>query len=244
MRKIFLTLFLVLGLTLSAQAEVRTLTEESGAYKLTYPAVVTENAAAQQRINTDILKCVREYKREVRFGKPAEENTPRAYTGFIDYKVVRDDEKLLSLLLYKYRYTGGAHGTTVVDGLVYDKQNGVRLPLEKFLRITPEELREEVTRALYTLEDGQLIAKEGYWPQELTKVPQDYYIDKDGTVGLIFQQYEIAPYAAGITVARLTAERAEYYNRIHTDEAARAQQGVSAAAIIRCARRSEEKAAF
>jgi hypothetical protein len=58
----------------------------------------------------------------------------RAYDGQTDWAVVADLPGWLSLSAQKYSYTGGAHGMTVFDSLVWDKQAGVqRAPLSLFV---------------------------------------------------------------------------------------------------------------
>ena len=213
--KRFLTAALVCLLAAtSAEAAVTSVTEKSGPYELNYPRVTVQaNAAAQTAINADLLRRVEGYKQAVNFGQPLTATQQRNhYHGTLTYETKYEDDAVLSLILYHYFYMGGAHGGTLAEGVVYDKQTGAVLPLSHFLRITPEQLREELTSAAFNLQSGLRLGSDLYSPDRLTEVPENYYLGGHGKVCPFFQQYEIAPYSTGFVTAHITAGRVNYYN--------------------------------
>ena len=107
--------------------------------------------------------------------------------------------KLLSVTVRREWHTGGAHPAHSVRHLVFDLFSGQRLGLADFV---PEDKRPELARRVR----GAILAKRGL-PATATdeqagllagaKIePSNFFVDLRG-VGFTFNEYEIAPYAAG-----------------------------------------------
>ncbi len=116
-----------------------------------------------------------------------------AFIFMADYEVFRNDTDFVSLTQQVYQYTGGAHGMTWQIGQTIDLSTGRQLMLaDLFL---PE--------ANYRERLGQFVRTEGaarqlpMWKFKGVHPQSAFYLSDDGIV-LFFQQYEVAPYSAGI----------------------------------------------
>ena len=103
---------------------------------------------------------------------------------------------LVSVSLEISEYTGGAHPNTVYDGINVDLTSGKRLTLDDALSLIGQTLQQVASSSEAQLKPalGDAMFEEGFAP-----TPDDYatfLIDKDH-VTFIFQNYQVAPYAAG-----------------------------------------------
>ena len=110
-----------------------------------------------------------------------------------DFEVFRNDTDFVSLTQQVYQYTGGAHGMTWQIGHTIELTTGRLLMLaDLFL---PE--------ANFAERLSQFVRAEGaarqlpMWDFKGVDRQSAFYLSDDGIV-LFFQQYEVAPYSAGI----------------------------------------------
>lgn len=120
------------------------------------------------------------------------------YDVSVQYELKSDGSRglngILSLKVLTSTYTGGAHGSARVD--TYNVRNKATAA-----RITLKELYGSDYRKIVNAKIKAAIAKDpGSYFQDSFKTissEQDFYV-QDGRAVIVFQQYEIAPYAAGI----------------------------------------------
>jgi hypothetical protein len=161
-----------------------------------------ENKEFQKRINTRFLKEEIDFKNQieksaVEFQKYAKEhNIPqRPFEANVTYKVTYNKDNLLSITFYYYRFTGGAHGGTKVISYNIDLTGGKTLTLSDLFKPKTsyiEKINTEIMRQMKT--NGN------FYFQDVFKSISDtqaFYIE-DRNIVIYFQEYEIAPYAAGI----------------------------------------------
>ncbi|NLV21915.1 MAG: DUF3298 domain-containing protein [Syntrophomonadaceae bacterium] len=105
--------------------------------------------------------------------------------------------RFLSLTVDYYQYTGGAHGNTERRPYNIDLQSGLDLALKDlfvnnydYTSVIDGEIKNQIN-------NGEPIYFEGDMGFQGIGEDQDYYL-QDGALVVVFQQYEIAPYAAGI----------------------------------------------
>ena len=131
------------------------------------------------------------------------------YSYTIDAEITRNDGKNVSILLKDYSYTGGAHPNYVLIGHTYDIATGKETDLYDFVK-DKEELRaflkkwvdEHQAEGLYdeakdTIDKYIDNPKTDLETEFVIDYHIDYYLDKDG-LHIIFQAYELAPYAYGL----------------------------------------------
>lgn len=190
---------------LPAGATVETGTDTKINYTMNYPLVYTKDPAAQEAINADIYTYIADFRAAYERGDFID--------GSFSYEVKYEDDQVVSLVLCEYKWTGGAHGMPDYIGLNYDKATGEKLPLSYFVRLTPADRVQVLGFSIYNARDEILSDKElseYRWDAELST---NYYLLGNGDLALIYQPYDLAPYAAGVTHIKLTAEWIDYFNR-------------------------------
>ncbi|MFC4811040.1 stalk domain-containing protein [Paenibacillus sp. GCM10023250] len=101
---------------------------------------------------------------------------------------------VLSLRVLTYTYTGGAHGVTLAE--TYNVRNEAKASPIKLKDLFGANYKSIVNRAV----QAEIKARPGdFFADQFRSIADDqaFYI-KNGVAYVIFQQYEIAPYAAGM----------------------------------------------
>lgn len=176
-----------------------------------YPLVLLRNQKAQDKIN-DVLRQYVNSMSEFRRG--IDDDTAVVPSEIaISYEVKRDDNKYVSIVMTYYTYCeGAAHGNYKVETFTFNAKNGELLPFSHFVKMKPNDIAFEIHEHLYDASDQPYDCK-GYvmdesLPTEITR----YYIDKDNNIYMLFDPYEMAPYAAGVTYVKLTPAQQKNYN--------------------------------
>jgi len=126
--------------------------------------------------------------------------SPNKHEVYFNYRMKYNQNGLLSLVLFNYQYTGGAHGITVQSSYTFDLKTGEEYKLEDLMQadvdyvafisnIVKQKIDERIRAGLLP---EYLLA-----PFTAIREDQDYYLSNNGVV-VYFQQYEYFPYAAGI----------------------------------------------
>ncbi|MCR5486829.1 MAG: DUF3298 and DUF4163 domain-containing protein [Lachnospiraceae bacterium] len=149
-------------------------------------------------------ECALHKKEAVEDNAELEGDDYRMYHS-LDYsvEVTRADEGMLSLCFSEYLYGGGAHGMTTVYGVNFDATTGEIIQGESLPASVADAVKQSVVRDLEEsteevkemLFPGYMDTVEAHFAQGLKGV--DFWFDYRGLV-TCFQQYDIAPYAAGI----------------------------------------------
>lgn len=107
------------------------------------------------------------------------------------------NQHLLSLTIDYYQYTGGAHGITERRPYNVDLQSGQDLTLKNlfvdnydYASVINQEIKKQIS-------NGEPVYFEGNRGFQEISDNQAFYLQEEALV-MVFQQYEIAPYAAGI----------------------------------------------
>lgn len=190
MKKIFFALLAAAALPFAAQAQVVDAVQSDGfGLKLVYPAVHLENAEAQSMINKDIAEYVNGVKAK--------------YTDHTDvsmtYALKFEDKNYVSLVLSStVTERGAANGESYDHGAVYSKSTGERLPLSRFVRIKKTDtLVKHLKKGGWKLYNGQgkaISFNPEFVPENLS---EEFYLSDAGSLAVIYQQGELAPYSEG-----------------------------------------------
>lgn len=114
--------------------------------------------------------------------------------GWVRWMAGRTGGGLVSLVLLESVYPHhAAHPSTAVVGMTFDEK-GYRISREEALRRAAG-TDVEAAVSQQAAERGLSLFPEA-WRQQ-TDWPEQFYVGADGQLYFIFQQYEIAPYAAG-----------------------------------------------
>lgn len=163
-----------------------------------YPTVDVDNILIKSRINSQIEKIVNNY-----IDYTAKQNKDGyEVTGFVHYDIKANNGKFFSLTLdCSSMPKGAAHPNTYTYGMSFDEKGNVI----SFSQIVQED--NVSGKNLYTINNltkevlaqvGDKLYDSNIIPLNITAFPKEFYIDDDGNLHVLFQRYEITPYAVGL----------------------------------------------
>ena len=197
MKKIIPALFFSLFFTLSAavaDASIWTAREEGDYYELIYPVFECDDPVVKEAINADI------YTRAARTADAARRN----YTTSFRYELKMENNRYLSLVFFPGGYEeGAAHAMYTGVGVVYDKATGEKVPLSHFADVTTADLVRLYEAGAFHHYEGLPLPIDPV--KRPTKVPEDYFITRWGTIFVLFDARELAPFQAGATAIDVTS---------------------------------------
>lgn len=179
---------------------------------LEYPQVanlITKDA--QDKINASLQKHIRhsyrgyadlekqeqedrqKYLEEHGKPVPPEENHWYSYDYRVSYEVKYNENNQLSILVYDYMYTGGAHGMSVVKSYNFNALTGDQIYLQQAAGSSAAMSKIHQ----YALEELH-IRNYGFKLTNLNLSNNNAFYFTLGGITLKFQEYEVAPYAAGM----------------------------------------------
>ena len=112
------------------------------------------------------------------------------------YKVKYNENNQLSVIFYTYTYLGGAHGMTTGQSYNFDVKTGKMYKLTTTINGKATAVKEAAFNTLSKQYDYELFIEK---PSEIVLNDRTtlWTFDKKG-IKLIFSQYEVLPYAAGM----------------------------------------------
>ena len=155
-----------------------------------YPVVTgLNNQNVQQHINQTIMANLNQLLTEWNFYEP----TLVEMQSWFEVKT--NERGILSIAMYVYSFTGGAHGMTVIDTLTFNIETGKRYTLNElfkpgsnYQKVLLDMIKEQVKER-----DIPVINE----PIELPENENFYIADK--SLVLYYQLYDLAPYYFGIS---------------------------------------------
>ena len=198
MKKIFSTLMilaLIILPNICGATEIQS-TNYKGDFQFTYPTVNTSNTF----INTAINEKIRE---EVKNFFDAIKQPDNSITATMSYEIPCDKNNILSIILTEYTYSeGAAHPLTFKRAINFDTRTGKLIKLDDLKRISREYAKADYSAKGITRKLKDYATREGIYLfsdfKELETLPENFYFDENFHLHFIFQQYDVAPYAAGI----------------------------------------------
>ena len=155
-------------------------------------------------ITTAMNEFIESYRRDsAEFPEMAAE-----YFAEISVSQLYSSKRLLSLSCQDYLFTGGAHGYGAVIYKNFDPSSGAALSLSDIFDDVPafEQLAEAAFRAQQDIASTTSINATGLWFENNTfALPKTIGFTEYGAV-LHYNQYEIAPYAAGPIKVRIAMQ--------------------------------------
>lgn len=171
-------------------------TDYKGDFNFVYPTVNTSNTF----VNTAINEKIRE---EVKNFFDAVKQPDTSITATMSYEIPCDKNNILSIILTEYTYSeGAAHPLTFKRAINFDTRTGKMIKLDDLKRISREYAKADYLAKGITRKLKDYAKREGIYLyndfKELEKLPENFYFDENFHLHFIFQQYDVAPYAAGI----------------------------------------------
>ncbi|GFN32332.1 DUF3298 and DUF4163 domain-containing protein [Paenibacillus xylaniclasticus] len=158
--------------------------------KVTLDIPVVSGAATQavdHFINTDIRKGVQQLISE----QGSLEDPRSEMIGWFETKT--NEKGVLSLSLYNYAYTGGAHGLTLQKSLTFNTDNGQAYTLAQLFKPGSNYVKRLSDIVAKQIKERRIDTLE---PFKSIRPDQDYYI-ADRSLVIYFQLYELTAYVYG-----------------------------------------------
>ena len=150
-----------------------------------------------------IVNFETEYKR---FKNDFQEN-PMVWEASFDGEVIYQSEALICLALTSYSFTGGAHGNMNITLYNFDTTSGKSLAIEELISDIPGFTKLAHKHFVAYLEsEGE--AMDNYFFGEDFHLPANIGFNEDGVI-LLYNTYEIASYADGMTEFIIPLDEAE-----------------------------------
>ncbi|MGL6105158.1 PdaC/SigV domain-containing protein [Romboutsia sp.] len=167
------------------------------------PIIMMENKNIEKTINNEITNSIMKFYNEAQSqAKEYQKDLPDIGNKFVantDFKIKKNSDNMLSLVIEYYKYSGGAHG--YYEDITYniDSRDGKILSFKDLFKeesnyknIIDKEIRNQIENIIK--KDPQY---DGVYEFNGVKDNTKFYIQDDNIV-VYFDLYEIAPYAAGI----------------------------------------------
>jgi hypothetical protein len=189
---------------------------------LDYPQVTNLNSkSAQEKINEAFKKHIRasyngylklkadekqqrqDYQKQYGYPVPADQDYMYSYEYKVSYEVKYNENNQLSILIYDYMYTGGAHGTSYVTSYNFNALTGQQLRLGDVAK-SPAALSKIKNYAITDLKNRA--NREGIFVDVLKDMEinnnRPFYFTSNG-IAIKFFEYEVAPYADGMPEVKI-----------------------------------------
>lgn len=155
-----------------------------------YPLVSgLKNTISQQKINQTIMTNLNQLLKERDFHEPSLVELQ----GWFEVKT--NQRGVLSIALYVYSYTGGAHGMTKIRTLTFDTTTGKLYPLNELFKSNSnyQEALLNMIKIQVKTRDIPVIS------EPITFPGNDNFYIADKSLIIYYQLYDLAPYYYGIT---------------------------------------------
>lgn len=174
--------------------------------ELKIPKLVMNNKEIERILNkkfeSDIMNF---YSTSVKEAESYFDDFPDAENKFVissDYEVKKSNNKVLSMLIKYYKYSGGAHGIYEYIPYNVDLTSGGIFTLKDLFNENSNYkvvLEDEIKKQIIQLNKEQNLPKNSTQLYAFNEIKdnQKFYI-VDDTIVIFFDLYDIAPYVAGI----------------------------------------------
>lgn len=167
------------------------------------PIIMIDDKDIAKKLNDEITNSIMKFYEESQSqAKEYQKDLPNPQNKFVanaDYKIKKNSDNMLSLIIEYYKYSGGAHGYYEYIPYNIDVRDGKELSIENLFKdnsnyknVIDKEIRNQIENIIK--DDPQY---EGIYEFNGIKENQKFYIQDDNLV-IYFDLYEIAPYATGI----------------------------------------------
>jgi hypothetical protein len=124
------------------------------------------------------------------------------FEAFVDYTITYNQNCVLSLYFDQYEYAGGAHGLTVRYSDTWNLPRSKRIELSELFPHRTH-YKEFVIQTIDKQIETEMMNENAMYFENYSELVNEnfkannFYLTKEGVV-IYFQQYDIAPYAAGL----------------------------------------------
>lgn len=120
----------------------------------------------------------------------------------IDATILRQDSSFTTIQMYSYVYTGGAHGNSSIHFINWNSKKHQAVKLADIMIANYEKplvaIGEQLFRKEENLSDSASLVPNYFFKSGKFSLPGNYLITPLG-ISFLYNDYEIKPYAAGVT---------------------------------------------
>lgn len=115
-------------------------------------------------------------------------------------EVIEENSDYVEISFHNWNYMGGAHGSTWSEQRIIEKKTGRELKLVDFFSDVNEltAKAEVIFRADQEIPAGANLEEAGFWFEDGVFKLNENFVINDESINFLYNQYEIAPYAAGV----------------------------------------------
>lgn len=151
-----------------------------------------------------VEKCIEAFNNEYFSFKKEFPESPIIWEAQIDGEITYQSNDIITIAITNYQNTGGAHGNLIISFLNFDASSGNRISNENlfsdflaFKQLAKAYFENEITNK-----------KEAYFEPDNFKLPSNIGYTDEGLI-LLYNTYEIAPYATGITEINIPFDKVD-----------------------------------
>ena len=124
-------------------------------------------------------------------------NSELIYESTLKTMITYNSGGLLSLVIYDYKYLGGAHDGTVISAYTFDINNGRQLSLTQLLKLDNHTLCERINSCI---KKDKIDNEFGKYYEDIISISDSnsvvYYI-RERKIHIVFNEYELGPFSSG-----------------------------------------------
>lgn len=173
------------------------------------------NMSEDSLVDMSIDEAVKKFNTEYTSFKNQFQESEQKWEVLIDGEITYQSPEIISIAINSYTNTGGAHGNTYVQFLNFDPQTGALFEKNALLSNTNEftKLVERFFKnEVKTDSDGQ--SAEDFFFGKDFQLPSSIGFSDEGVI-ILYNTYEIASYAQGITEFTIPFDEASAYLKVH-----------------------------
>lgn len=120
------------------------------------------------------------------------------YEGSFIVKVTYNTKNRISVHFYEYRFAGGVHGGSAVYAYTYDLKEGKLLTLSDVLQLDVKSTLRLVNQCINNDIKSSKAGKYFNETANIRDIENIIFYILDGAVHIVFNEYELGPYASGV----------------------------------------------
>ncbi|MHA6279141.1 DUF3298 and DUF4163 domain-containing protein [Salinimicrobium sp. CAU 1759] len=136
------------------------------------------------------------------------------WEAYVNEQVSFRSDSLISVRIITEIFSGGAHGYKTLTFLNFDPSSGEILSKNDIFKHDFTAFAEQKFRQQQEIPEGENINSTGFWFEKETFILPENIGFSEGKVILVYNSYEIAPYAAGDIVLEIPLEEVRPFIRI------------------------------
>lgn len=159
-----------------------------------------------------VQQVVQQFDEEYRKFKAEFGETSQAWTATVNGKVIYETESIICISLESYLDTGGAHGNGNITFLNFNPKTGALLNLNDI--INNKAGFKQLAQKYFEKETKETEQIEDYFFGKDFQLPANLGFSNEGII-LLYNNYEIASYAQGITEFVIPFEEAKAFLKVN-----------------------------